>query len=88
MRQSSDPALQDDPATTEDIEESWTFIGDEDDPDLKEKIRSWENAGLREGRAPRVSLDRISIATADLRAGDGVGVGVDMGRKGSLTTKR
>jgi sterol 3beta-glucosyltransferase len=47
------------------IEENWTFIGDESDPELQKRIRDWESP-VR-GRAPRVSLDH-----AGLRAMQGV----------------
>jgi hypothetical protein len=46
---SSDTQQQDDPAV--DIEESWTFIGDESDPELQRRIRDWDPAAYRESRA-------------------------------------
>jgi hypothetical protein len=39
----------------EEDEESWTFIGDESDPDLQKRIQDWDKANL--GRGPRVSMD-------------------------------
>jgi hypothetical protein len=36
-------------------EESWTFIGDESDPDLQKRMLDWDKAHL--GRGPRVSMD-------------------------------
>lgn len=42
------------------IEASWTFVGDESDPEFQQKIQSWEKAGIREGGRPRVSLDRAT----------------------------
>ena len=56
------------------IEENWTFIGDESDPELQKRIQDWETP-LR-GRGPRVSLDR-----AGLRAMQGV---EPVMRKGSV----
>ena len=56
-----------------DIEESWTFIGDESDPELRRRLQDWEPP-VR-GRGPRVSMDR-----AGLRAMQGV----EPVRKGSV----
>jgi sterol 3beta-glucosyltransferase len=42
-----------------DIEESWTFIGDESDPDLQKQIQDWE-APVR-GRGPRVKMDPAGL---------------------------
>lgn len=48
-----------------DIEESWTFIGDESDPELQRRIQEWDTSsnGITptRGRAPRVSLDRAKL---------------------------
>ena len=38
-----------------DIEESWTFIGDESDPEAQKRIRDWDVSAYRESRA---SIDR------------------------------
>ena len=38
-------------------EESWTFIGDESDPELQKRIRDWEP-----GRESRVSMVRRSVS--------------------------
>lgn len=46
-----------DPDEGDAIEENWTFIGDESDPELKRQIQEWEPPSR--GRAPRVSLDRV-----------------------------
>ncbi|KIW74697.1 hypothetical protein Z517_11467 [Fonsecaea pedrosoi CBS 271.37] len=47
------------------IEESWTFIGDESDPDIQRRIQEWDTTGTgptpARGRAPRVSLDRVKL---------------------------
>lgn len=40
-------------------EESWTFIGDESDPDLQKRIQGWDKAHL--GRGPRVSMDLSKV---------------------------
>ena len=45
---------------TGDVEESWTFIGDDSDPDLQKRIQD-----LDLGRAPRVSMD---LSKAGVRA--------------------
>lgn len=50
---SSDALPNDDLAV--DIEESWTFIGDESDPELQRRIRDWDPAAYKESRA---SMDR------------------------------
>ncbi|KAK5193828.1 Sterol 3-beta-glucosyltransferase [Exophiala xenobiotica] len=42
-----------------DIEESWTFIGDESDPDLQKQIQDWESP-VR-GRGPRVKMDPAGL---------------------------
>lgn len=39
-----------------DIEESWTFIGDESDPELQKRIRDWDPTAYRESRA---SMDLV-----------------------------
>lgn len=39
-----------------DIEESWTFIGDESDPELQRKMQDWDLAARR---PPRVSMDGL-----------------------------
>jgi len=36
-------------------EESWTFIGDESDPELRKLIHDWDQGNV--ARPPRVSLD-------------------------------
>jgi hypothetical protein len=51
---SSDAHQNDD--LTADIEESWTFIGDESDPELQKRIRDWDPAAYRDSRA---SMDLI-----------------------------
>ena len=51
----TDPLLDANPG--ESIEESWTFIGDDSTPEFKQNL---ENAGMREGGRPRVSLDQAS----------------------------
>lgn len=53
------PADATSPMDEVDIEESWTFIGDESDPELRKQIQEWD-LPLR-GRAPRVSLDRAGL---------------------------
>lgn len=62
-----------------DIEESWTFIGDEGDPDLQRKLQEWDATGLgiapMRGRAPRVSIDRVKLGSMQ---------GVEPVRKGSV----
>ncbi len=45
---SSDVLLNDDLAV--DIEESWTFIGDESDPELQKRIRDWDPSAYKESR--------------------------------------
>ncbi|EXJ85740.1 sterol 3beta-glucosyltransferase [Capronia coronata CBS 617.96] len=45
-----------------DIEENWTFIGDESDPEMQRRIQDWESP--RRGRAgPRWSMDSPAPAT-------------------------
>ena len=48
-----------------DFEESWTFIGDESDPELQRRIQEWDLSGNGpipvRGRAPRVSIDRARL---------------------------
>ena len=39
-----------------DIEESWTFIGDESDPELQKRIRTWDPFAYKESRT---SIDRM-----------------------------
>jgi hypothetical protein len=48
---------QTEPDDDVDIEESWTFIGDESDPELQRKMQDWDIA--TRGRAPRVSMDGL-----------------------------
>jgi len=50
----SGDALHNDDLAAE-IEESWTFIGDESDPELQKRIRDWDPAAYKESRA---SLDQ------------------------------
>jgi sterol 3beta-glucosyltransferase len=52
---SSDALHTDDHAV--DIEESWTFIGDESDPELQKRIREWDPSAYKESRA---SMDRAA----------------------------
>ena len=47
-------------------EESWTFIGDEGDPELQKRIQDWDLGA--HGRAPRVSLDLHHAIPKALRA--------------------
>lgn len=56
-----------------DIEESWTFIGDESDPEIQKKMQEWDLAGRG---PPRVSMDGLRAMQ-----------GVEPVRKAS-TTKR
>jgi hypothetical protein len=56
------------------IEESWTFIGDDSDPDLKRRIQD-----LNVGREPRVSVTRRGMSVVE--------AGEPLERKGS-TSKR
>ena len=62
-----------------DIEESWTFIGDESDPELQRRIQEWDTSGNSiasvRGRAPRVSIDRARLSSMQ---------GVEPVRKGSV----
>jgi hypothetical protein len=51
--QGATPELEDDA----NIEESWTFIGDESDPELQKKLQDWDLASR--GRPPRVSMDGL-----------------------------
>ncbi|KAK4942481.1 Sterol 3-beta-glucosyltransferase [Elasticomyces elasticus] len=53
------PANATAPVDEGDIEESWTFIGDESDPDLRKQIQEWD-LPVR-GRGPRVSMDRAGL---------------------------
>ena len=46
------PALEDDV----EIEESWTFIGDESDPEVQKKMQEWDLASRGQ---PRVSMDGL-----------------------------
>lgn len=41
------------------IEESWTFIGDESDPDLQKRLQEGESP-VR-GRAPRINMERTGL---------------------------
>ena len=70
-RNPSGPTVPDD-ALVGDIEESWTFIGAESDPELKRRIESWDGT-----RAPRVSIDRRRLKVAE---------GVEPTKKGSRVT--
>jgi hypothetical protein len=54
MKDPSNAAFRDDDDLAADIEESWTFIGDESDPELQKQIREWDPAAYRESRS---SLD-------------------------------
>ena len=45
-----------DPEDDVDIEESWTFIGDESDPEIQRKMQNWD---LASRRPPRVSMDGL-----------------------------
>lgn len=67
-----------DAADEGEIEENWTFIGDESDPEIQRRIHDWESP--RRGRAPRVSMD----GAAGLRAMQGV----EAVRKPSVTRGR
>ena len=49
-KDASSDALQNDDLAL-DAEESWTFIGDESDPDLKKRIRDWDPSAYKESRA-------------------------------------
>ena len=52
---SPDGTLDDDLAA--DIEESWTFIGDESDPELQRRVREWDPAMAKEeGAGVRASI--------------------------------
>ena len=42
-----------------DIEESWTFIGDESDPELQRKLQEIDVSN--NGRPPRVSMDGLGL---------------------------
>lgn len=55
------------------IEENWTFIGDESDPELQKRIQDWEAPSR--GRGPRVSMDRAGLRSMQ---------GVEPVRKGSV----
>lgn len=48
----STPAEEDDV----DIEESWTFIGEESDPEIQKKMQEWD---LASRGPPRVSMDGL-----------------------------
>jgi hypothetical protein len=66
-----------------DIEESWTFIGDESDLELQRRIQEMDAPGagiaaLR-GRAPRVSLDKAKLGSMQ---------GVEPVRKASVKRER
>ena len=39
-----------------DIEESWTFVGDESDPEIQKKMQGWD---LASRGPPRVSMDGL-----------------------------
>ncbi|KAI1619836.1 sterol 3beta-glucosyltransferase [Exophiala viscosa] len=65
------------PVDEGDIEESWTFIGDESDPDLQKQIQEWD-LPLR-GRGPRVSMDRAGLRSMQ---------GVEPVRKSSSVKRR
>ena len=55
-KNASTDALQSDDLAA-DIEESWTFIGDESDPELQRRIREWDASAYMHSR---VSLDRTA----------------------------
>jgi hypothetical protein len=63
MRAASENTLD---APLGDDEESWTFIGDESDPELRKLIQGWDQGNV--GRPPRVSLDRTSLDLSGRRA--------------------
>lgn len=56
-----------------DIEESWTFIGDESDPDLQRKMQEIDLS--TKGRPPRVSMDGLGLRSVQ---------GVEPVRKSSI----
>lgn len=48
------PADDSVPLDEGDIEESWTFIGDESDPELQRQVQGWESP-------TRVNVDRAGL---------------------------
>lgn len=61
-------------------EESWTFIGDESDPELQRRLQYWDADAAPtpspvRGRAPRVSLDQAGLTAMQ---------GVEPVRKGNM----
>ncbi|OAP58917.1 hypothetical protein AYL99_06214 [Fonsecaea erecta] len=48
-----------------DTEESWTFIGDESDPNIQRRLQEWDTTGPGlspvRGRGPRFGLDRAKL---------------------------
>lgn len=46
------------------IEETWTFIGDETDPELMRKMQEMDISKGGQGRGPRVSLDGLRAVQA------------------------
>lgn len=46
------------------IEETWTFIGDETDPELMKKMQDLDISRGGQGRGPRVSMDGLRAVQA------------------------
>jgi hypothetical protein len=46
------------------IEETWTFIGDESDPELMKKMQDWDISKGGRGGGPRVSMDGLRAVQA------------------------
>lgn len=44
-----------------DIEESWTFVGDESDPELRKRIQDWEVPG-----EPKVRMSRKGMSVSQI----------------------
>lgn len=57
-----------------DFEESWTFIGNETDPEVQQRLQEWDSPAR--GRAPRVSMDRSGLKAMQ---------GIEAVRKASVT---
>jgi sterol 3beta-glucosyltransferase len=57
----------------EDSEESWTFIGDDNDPELVKRIHDWEMMAQSSTRAGRDSLGNRALRTG---SGTGSGSGI------------
>ena len=59
----------------EEFEESWTFIGDDNDPDLIRRIHDWENMAQSGSLAGRNSSgDAMAMSTmiaGDIEVGNG-----------------